>query len=979
MANRLRKTLVGISAAGLAAVVLCTALLWVAGDVLLRGALGYGAERAGFRVVALERAALAWRAGAISLAGLELARAGQAPLRLSSLDLRIDWRALLDGRLLVPSVALRGLSIEIEKRADGTLLLSGLALGGDDAGSPASPPPVGIVQAEISDARLVYRDGTTRTHLTVERLSLARFDFDDPKAALRFDMAAALDGAHFKLRGTADLAASSFAGRFEASAFDLAAVARQAKRDLAGTLDAAFDVALAEKAGALEVSLAGRAAIANLATAGMSAAAATWTGRLVWNDRTGLALDGATALQQVAASFDDTTLAAERLAHRGDLSVASDGAVALDGAVQAEKLALRRADLAFDAAALSAEAFGVRRAATGAVALRTRIAALAPSVVAGQTKIAAAKLDLARLEANVSAAGDAALSLALAAAALEIAAAGTAVSLGTFAADGALSLAGDLARFEGSANLGTAKLLSAEATAAFARANFRGVAVREGASLRSDGSLALERAEADLKAAKLAAKLGTLRHEGAAILAPTPALSGRLTGSEVAIDAADGRQLAAIGSFEASGLAADTGGTRAPHVDLGNLRVLRRVRAGAGQPAFPWRIEAPRATLRDLKIDGTSAVAVGDARIERPTLRLTRVKGGWLSLDTSEPAADATLVPAGAPAALRFAVGRLALANGSAVFEDRALEAPVRVALDRIEFAASDIDNARPERPVAFSLDARVGRFGSAKAFGTAFAFAPKLSFDLELQASAIDLPPLSAYVDAALGVDLRTGTGDVSLKLAARDAVLGGTTSWRFANLRLDERDPMPDGPAKYPVATALSLLADSNGDIRLEIPVSGPLDDPQFDTADAVRQAVGGALESALSATLTVLFPIGAIFSSAADAEKRGTSIALPALEFERGQSALGAAANRQLAALARLLEARPAARLEACGFAVPGDIDKGSESDLVELAQARAGAVKQRLVDADRVAAARIFECRATVDDAPGAAPRVETRFQ
>jgi outer membrane protein OmpA-like peptidoglycan-associated protein len=80
-----------------------------------------------------------------------------------------------------------------------------------------------------------------------------------------------------------------------------------------------------------------------------------------------------------------------------------------------------------------------------------------------------------------------------------------------------------------------------------------------------------------------------------------------------------------------------------------------------------------------------------------------------------------------------------------------------------------------------------------------------------------------------------------------------------------------------------------------------------------------------------------------------------------------------------LASVLEARPGARVEACGFAVPGEIDKGSADDLLALAQARASAVKQRLADGGKIAAGRIFECRAILDELPGATPRVETKFQ
>ncbi len=897
MASRVRKTLTRLLAAGVAAALLCAALIWWGSGPALRYAAGIAAERAGFRVAALERVELSWRAGAVAIAGVELAQAGQPPLRLGAIDLRVDWRALLAGRLQLPVVALRGVSLELERRKDGTFVLSGLALGGNASGEKAVWSwPVGVAGAQISDATLVYRDGATRTALKVATLVLERFDFDDPKRALRFDMAASLDGSPFALSGVAQAwdAAPSFRGRFETTGFDLAGVAALAKRELAGRLDAAFEIAIADKAGIVDASLAGHVAVTNLAAPDIEADAIEWNGRALWNGKTGLAVTGAGALEKFATT------------------------------------------------------------------------------IMGETKIAVGKLDLTGLELARTPAGETRLSGALEGRALEIAAPELAVSLGTVAANGVLSVASEALHYEGSVALDTAKLANADIAASLARASFRGRVERDGAGLRSAGTLALERGEGASKKAQLAASLGTLRHEGAAIATPAPAVSGRLTGSEIAIDTADGRQLAAIGSFEASGLVADADGTQAPRIDFGNLRVLRRVRASADQPAFPWRIEAPLAVVRDLKLDGMRALAASDVRIERPTLRLTRIDGGWLSLDRSPPQGDA-------PAVLRFAVGRLALSGGRAMFEDRTPETPVRLALDNIEIGANDIDNARPERPIAFSLGARVGRFGSVTAQGTAFAFAPKLSFDLELEAKAIDLPPLSPYVDAALGVDLRVGLGDVSVRLAGRDEILAGTTNWRLSNLRLDDRETASDAVPKYPLATALSLLADADGNVALAIPIAGPLGDPQFDTADAVRQAVGGALESALSTALSVLFPFGAIVSNGLDAEKRGTSIVLPPVAFAPGKSDLDALAEANMVALASVLEARPGARVEACGFAVPGEIDKGSADDLLALAQARASAVKQRLADGGKIAAGRIFECRAILDELPGAIPRVETKFQ
>jgi outer membrane protein OmpA-like peptidoglycan-associated protein len=154
--------------------------------------------------------------------------------------------------------------------------------------------------------------------------------------------------------------------------------------------------------------------------------------------------------------------------------------------------------------------------------------------------------------------------------------------------------------------------------------------------------------------------------------------------------------------------------------------------------------------------------------------------------------------------------------------------------------------------------------------------------------------------------------------------------------------------------------------------------LRDPQFDTADAVRQAVGGAIDGALSTTFSVLFPFGVLVSNAIESERRGTSVVLPALAFADGKSDIEAAASEQLQALANFLEKRPAAQLEVCGFAKTGEIEKADAADLEALAGARSTAVKARLIEGGKVAATRVFECRPLVDVSPNANARVELRF-
>ncbi len=1023
------------------------AVLW-APEFALRYAVRQGAALAGLQLVGLGQASVSLGAGEILLGGVELgqlqpASGGEPGVRVGSLDLRFDWRKLLAGRLELPRLHVEGLALELVRRKDGSFSVSGIAFGGDGSepsdgkSAGAAPPvpdglgfdwPIGIGVAEIVNSTLVYRDGDTSLALKIESLKLERFAFDDQPRKPRFALAAKLGDAPLAVRGTADLQAPSFEGQIEIAGLALASLAKIAGVELGGTLAAKLDVAVAQQTGGPNVSVSGEASIRSLAIPATRAAAVAWNGRVRWQAASDLAFDGTLSAQDFSRDTDAGAIAGESLAYRGtatlgpqgaldlrgvfdlvrpslrakDLSLEAqtlaltqtvlklgrDGALDLGGDLAASQMAARGPDLAVDLQTLAAAQIEATRTREGAVGLRGRFNLAALGVAAAGTKLRASSLDLARLDLSLAASGKIAFGGNPVFRDVAFAQGTTGFSAQSLAADATLSRDGNTLQFDGSLEAALAKFASDDVQATLAQLRYRGVLVRQGDAVSSTGTLGLERGSAASKQAGLAVAFADLRHEGRAAVAPVFALAGRLAASDFTLDAADGRTLAAIGRFTAAELAADAAGTRAPRIDIENLRVLRRVAAGAGQPAFPWRLEAARAAMRDLRLEGTRAVAINTIQIDRPVVRLTRTKDGWLSLDAArEPVPAETAAaqtpsvptPIAAPAPLRYAVGRLALGGGRAIFEDRTPHVPVRLGLDRIEASVGDLDNMRPERPIAFSLSARVGGFGQASVQGTAFAFAPLLSFDLELAAKAIDLPPLSPYVDLALGIDLRTGTSDVTASLNVRDEQLAGTTKWRFENLQVDQRAQGPDDPEpKLPVATVLGLLADSDGTIELEIPVAGPLRDPQFDTADAVRQAVGGALEGALSTTFSVLFPFGALISNALESERRGTAIVLPSVAFAAGKTDIEAAAAEQLAALETLLEKRPAARLELCGFARAGEIDKAEPADLEALAAARAAAVKARFVDGGKVAASRVYECRPLVDDTPNAKARVEMRF-
>jgi uncharacterized protein involved in outer membrane biogenesis len=969
------------------------AAFWWGPSAGLRFALDRSFATLGYRVIDMGEASVSLLGRRIDIGRIELEQPGGGVVHLDLADLSISPAALFDGRIDVPRARISGLAIEIVRGSDGAIRVAGfpVAAAPPEATSITDKPALalGIGNLELTQSRVTLRSGTTRVEIEIASLVMSDLAIGNPASQVGYELTATVGGRPLKIVGTAMPFAPvpTFSVRLEAEALSLEPMSALLAPALAGSLDAKL-VIEGDTTG--RATAEGRIAIRAPSIAGVSAGSIAWTGSLTMPD-------------------------VRRIQGKGVLDAA--GLKVADKAVRATIGSLRL-DGTFDAAIGGSAAF------SGSLDLGDVAVSVDGS---GEGTVKTVRVDMPQL--RVAADGKVDGRFTLAATAIAGRSAAGVAGADTLQAQGVAS-AGNLAQtFEGSLAIGTPVFEGAAERYAAGRigmealrvdlndgrGSVRGTTVIDGVAVRTvdidlaaaivkyDGSIDMRvdgaTASGKLDAGKLrvtvpsadiVATLETAGYDGSLAAGSVPAtVEGRVNAAGVRVIDGTGRELFAAGAVDIVGFAFGEAGTSAQHAAIVEPRVLRREKAMAGREAFGWRLRAPAATIEDARLSPEGGIAVALLRFDRPTIRVTRTKNGLLSFERGAPPVPGASGPVAPSPGL--SLGRLEIANGRGTFEDRTPHDVVRVPFERLALTVSDLDDRRPERPSIVTLDARVGSFGTAKANGTAFPFAPRLSFDIEFAASAIDLPPISAYADDVLGVDVRTGTAAIEGRIVAREEKLEGTTKWRLANVRLDERGAGAGALAEQagaPVGTVLSLLSDDDNNIELEIPIAGELFDPTFDTADAVRQAVGGALRGALSTTLTVLFPFGTFFSSVVDAERRGTGIALPVIAFPPGSNTFDTATGEVVAGLAKLLIARPAARLEVCGFAGPADIEtlprrpgaRGpvDENALRRLAAARGEAVKRRLVENDRIDAARIFECRPVVEETPDAKPRAELRF-
>ena len=210
------------------------------------------------------------------------------------------------------------------------------------------------------------------------------------------------------------------------------------------------------------------------------------------------------------------------------------------------------------------------------------------------------------------------------------------------------------------------------------------------------------------------------------------------------------------------------------------------------------------------------------------------------------------------------------------------------------------------------------------------------------------------------------------------QDRNLAGKNDVSLDQFRFGDKVDSPTATS-LPVPLAVALLKDRNGLIEVNLPISGSLDDPQLALGDLITHEVVTLIEHAIASPFALL---GSRFGG-------GNDIAF--LEFAAGTATLDAAGEAKLKTLARALYERPGLKLDVSGRAHPGadgaelaaraaaaqqvkaseakgeatptgvaaksDEVKITEEELRQLAQSRAQAAKDWLVESGGISAERI----------------------
>jgi len=304
-------------------------------------------------------------------------------------------------------------------------------------------------------------------------------------------------------------------------------------------------------------------------------------------------------------------------------------------------------------------------------------------------------------------------------------------------------------------------------------------------------------------------------------------------------------------------------------------------------------------------LDGGS-LAIDTVEFDAPYGKLTVKADGTTNIndvfapsgtsgEVAEPAAPTAETDDSTP--FTVDINTVTISEGSANFADLSLPLPFATAIHSMKGEISNIGSEN-RGPATVSIAGVVDESGSADIDGELDPFAPTDFLKMDVLFRNVHMPRLTPYSAKFAGREIESGKLSLDLKYRIEQGKLDSTNKFVIDRIKLGKKVDSPEA-MNLPLDLAIALLQDSNGQIDLDLPVTGDLNDPEFHYGPVVWKAFVGILVKAVTAPFKLL---GALIPGGGKGEQ------LEFIEFEPGSAELSPTETADLETIAQAIGKRP-----------------------------------------------------------------------
>ncbi len=314
-----------------------------------------------------------------------------------------------------------------------------------------------------------------------------------------------------------------------------------------------------------------------------------------------------------------------------------------------------------------------------------------------------------------------------------------------------------------------------------------------------------------------------------------------------------------------------------------------------------------------LEVEPT-VVKLAEVVWQEPAAHLVVQPDGTLNLSSllaTRPPPEATDANTAAKpktaAPVPVAVTTVKLVKAAATFRDLSIQPAVKTGISELSGTIRGLSSKELAK-ADVALAGKVGAGAPLKVTGQINPLTEDAFTDLVVLFENLDLTTASPYAGKYAGYPIANGKLFLDLKYKIAKKELIGENKVLIDQLTFGDKTDSPDATS-LPVPLAVALLKDRKGQIDVDLPVRGDLNDPDFKYGRVVLNALLTLLTKVATSPLSLL---GHLVGGSGDE--------LQFVEFAPGQSHMADGATKKLAALEKVLTERPGLYLEITGTADP-----------------------------------------------------------
>lgn len=306
------------------------------------------------------------------------------------------------------------------------------------------------------------------------------------------------------------------------------------------------------------------------------------------------------------------------------------------------------------------------------------------------------------------------------------------------------------------------------------------------------------------------------------------------------------------------------------------------------------------------------SIGIKAISLESLYAKLIIAEDGTLNLATLKRATDADDSQPETPVAKeekqtgQIEIDNIIIKGGKIDFLDQKIKPAYAASLAEINGSVTGLSSL--EQALAdVKITGKLNQHAPLKISGKMNPIKEKLYADLNIDFHDIDLSPTSPYTGKFIGYKTDKGKLTLNLHYVVDDKKIEAKNHAFLDQFTLGETVDSPDA-ISLPINLAIALLKNRKGEINLDIPVQGDLNDPEFSIGGIVFKVIFNLIAKAATSPFALL---GALIPDGED---------LQFVAFRPGLAELTEDARANLSKMAEVMYERPSLRMDIIGKVDP-----------------------------------------------------------